>query len=110
MPALTLPACGCSSGSKPTIEAGIESSIAKGGKRHGWSDFDTVRESVTLSFAQTTPAEVATIRSEYNTNRLTGGMTFTVPWGSYTADYTAEPDITPLAGSLNSSVTLKMRT
>ena len=111
MPTLTMPACGSSSGSKPVIDAGIESAIAKGGKRRGWSDYDSLRETVVLVFEQATPAEVTTARSEYTTNRLTGGMTFTAPWGlAYTADYIAEPDIDPLPGSVNSRVTLRLRT
>ena len=111
MPALTMPACGVWSGSKPSIDAGIESAIAKGGKRRGWSDYDSLRENIVLVFGQVTPSEVTTVRSEYTTNRLTGGMTFTAPWGlSYTADYTNEPDIDPIPGSVNSRVTLRFRT
>lgn len=111
MPALTIPACGIWGGSKPVIAAGIESAIAKGGARRGWSDYDSLRETVILVFGQATPAEVTTVRSEYTANRLTGAMTFTAPWGlSYTADYTAEPDIEPIVGTVNSRVTLNLRT
>lgn len=111
MPTLTFPACGVWSGSKPTIDAGIESAIAKGGKRRGWSDYDALRESVVLVFGQATPSEVTVVRGEYATNRLTGGMTFAAPWGlSYTADYIAEPDIDPIPGTVNSRVTLRLRT
>ena len=111
MPTLTIPACSFSNGSKPTLDAGIESAIAKGGARRAWSDFDTIKETLTLVFEQTTPAEVTTIRSDYSANRITGGMIFTAPWGlSYTANYIAEPDINPLPGSVNSRVTLRLRT
>lgn len=110
MPALSLPACGIWSGSKPAIDAGIESAIAKGGSRRGWSDYDSFRETVTLVFGQVTPAEITTIRSEYTANVLTGAMTFATPWASYTADYINEPEIDPIPGTLNSRVVLKMRT
>lgn len=80
MPTMTIPACQASNGSKSTLDAGIESAIAKGGARRGWSDYDRIRETLTLVYEQVTPSEVAIVRDEYSTNRVTGGMLVSVPW------------------------------
>lgn len=89
MPVLTIPAQGFGEGTAPTFDAGIEQVVSKGGAMRGWSDYDSVRREFTLSFPIVTMAEFATMSSEYLTNRLTGGMTFTAPWdgNSYTFDY-----------------------
>jgi hypothetical protein len=110
MPALTIPACGYSSGSRAQIDSGIERAITHGGAQIGWSDYDTVRRIHTVVFGTCTLAEHNTIYAEYLANRLTGTMTFTPPWvGSLvTCDYAAEPTIEPREGVLF-SITLTLR-
>jgi len=109
MPALTIPACGYSVGSTHEIDDGIERVTSIGGTQRGWSDYDASKRVFTLVFELCTAAEVTTISSEYASNRLTGGMTFTPPWvgSSVTADYAAAPQIAP--GATYHRVTLKLR-
>jgi len=109
MPALTIPAAGYGDGTEGAIDDGIERAIATGGQQKGWSDYDAVHRDFTLQFPVVTVAEAATMESEYLTNRLTGGMTFTAPWNatSYTFDYTSFK-LTPKGGVLF-SVTIKGR-
>jgi len=109
MPALTIPACGYSVGSTHEIDDGIERVTSVGGTQKGWSDYDATKRVFTLVFELCTTAEVNTITSEYTSNRLTGGMTFTPPWigSSITADYAGAPKITP--GPTYTKVVLPLR-
>lgn len=109
MPALTIPTCGYSEGTTYDIDDGVENVTSVGGTRRGMSNYDAVKKVFTLHFALCSTAEVNTIISEYTTNRLTGGMTFTPPWGgsSVTADYTEPPRVAWKA--VWHDVTLKLR-
>lgn len=111
MPALTIPACGYGAGSKPITDAGIESAIAVGGSRRGFSDYDATKRDFVLVFSRCTAAEFQAQDTLYESNKLTGGMTFTPPWSvsSITADYTAPPDIDFIANSPYVVVTLRLR-
>ena len=109
MPTLTIPACGYSLGSRDEIDDGVERVTSLGGTQRGWSDYDATKRVFTLVFELCSTSEVNTIRSEYTSNRLTGGMTFIPPWigTSITADYAAPPVIDP--GTTYTKVTLKLR-
>ena len=100
MPALTIPACGFTVGSRPQIDAGITRKISYGGAQVGFSDYDAVRRVHTLVFSTVTLAEWNTMYTEWDANKLTGGMTFTLPWqtGTITAAYADEPDMQPGEG------------
>ncbi len=110
MPTLTIPACGYSVGSGPDIDDGIERVTALGGTMRGFSNYDAIKRTFTLVFELCTFAEAATIIAEYETNRLTGGMTITPPWvtsTTYTCDYLDRPQVS--YGSSYAKVTLKLR-
>lgn len=110
MPTLTIPACGYSVGSGPDIDDGIERVTALGGTMRGFSSYDAIKRTFTLVFELCTFAEATTIIAEYETNRLTGGMTITPPWvtaTTYTCDYLAAPQVG--YGTTYAKVTLKLR-
>ena len=109
MPALTIPQCGFSVGSAPDIDDGIERVTSLGGVQRGWTDFDAPKQVYTIVFEICSFAEATAQLALYNTNRLTGGMTFTAPWDAtaYTADYAAPPKFDYRA--TNCRVTLKLR-
>lgn len=110
MPTLTIPACGYSVGSGPDIDDGIERVTALGGTTRGFSNYDAIKRTFTLVFELCTFDEAATIVAEYESNRLTGGMTITPPWvtaTTYTCDYVAAPQVG--YGTTYAKVTLKLR-
>lgn len=109
MPVLTIPACGYSVGSSHEIDDGIQRVTAIGGTQRGWTDYDASKRVFTLVHELATQAEANTIASEYNSNRLTGGMTFTPPWigSSVTADYIAPPKLEP--GPIYVRITQRLR-
>lgn len=111
MPALTIPLCGYGAGSEPTTDSGIEGVIAVGGSRRGFTDYDSSREELAITFSMCTIAEYQAQMALYQANKLTGGMTLTPPWsaGSLTCDYIAPPKMNPIANSSYVVVTLRLR-
>lgn len=109
MPALIIPVCGYSIGSGQTIDDGVQRIKAMSGVQRGWSDYDATKRIFTLVHALATYTEAASILTEYNTYRLSGGLTFTPPWlgVSVTADYVEPPTVE--YGTTYVRITRKMR-
>lgn len=113
MPALTIPACGYSVGSSHEIDDGVQRITALGGTTRGWTDYDASKRVFTLVHDLATTSEANTIVSEYNSNRLTGGMTISPPWipGSVgtpiVCDYIAPPKLEP--GPIYVRITQRLR-
>lgn len=92
MPALAIPVCGISGDSVWELDDGLTLQKSESGKARGWSAYAASKREGMLVFAMCTLAERNTIFSDYATNKLTGGMTFTWADGvSYTAMYMGEP-------------------
>ncbi len=82
MPALPIPACGFTVGTKPKRQTGLKLKTSMSGLLKGWRTWSANKDEFTLVFGMCTASERSTLKSFVDSNLITGGVTFTFVDGS----------------------------
>ena len=110
MPALPVPACGFTVGSKPKLITGLKLKVSQSGLLKGWKTMPTAKDEFTLIFSTCTNAERAALKAFYVANLITGGVTFTFADGvAYTVQFLEDGYDEQPTQSVYWTVTLRCR-
>lgn len=111
MPALAIPVCGISGDSVWELDDGLTTQLSESGQMKGWTNYPgSGKRGGVIVFPMCTLAERNQLFTDYQSNKITGGVTFTwVDGVTYTTMHTKEPKDKAVPGYLRWRVELPLR-